>query len=216
MASSNAAWVFGGVRLISSARIMLAKTGPLLKTSWRPSAVSSRISVPVMSEGMRSGVNWMRWKLRSKTSATVFTSSVLARPGAPVIRQWPPASRVMSIWSTTSCWPTMTLPTSLKMRSRAPPSNPATSASVAVSGREAAGSAGKDMTGSYQTAPGVPSYQRRRAGFRRAERVCGIQEKKPRQRTAGALFFVNHSCAPRVTPPASGSRSPTRLLWNQP
>ena len=34
-----------------------------------------------MSEGIRSGVNWMRPKERSSTSARVGMSSVLARPG---------------------------------------------------------------------------------------------------------------------------------------
>ena len=62
-----------------------------------------------MSAGMRSGVNWMRWKLRWKIRAMDLTSSVLASPGAPVIRQWPPANSAMRICSMTSCWPTITL-----------------------------------------------------------------------------------------------------------
>src|SRR5215472_14998566 len=41
-----------------------------------------------------------------------LTSSVLARPGAPVIRQWPPARSAIRIWSITSSWPTMTLASS--------------------------------------------------------------------------------------------------------
>ena len=69
MASSRAAWVLGGVRLISSARIMLAKTGPWTNRKTRLPVVrsSSRTSVPVMSEGIRSGVNWMRLNDRSST-----------------------------------------------------------------------------------------------------------------------------------------------------
>ena len=35
IACSRAAWVFGGVRLISSARTMLAKTGPWTKRKLR-------------------------------------------------------------------------------------------------------------------------------------------------------------------------------------
>ena len=54
--------------------------------------------MPVMSAGIRSGVNWIRWNLRWKTCAIVRTSSVLARPGAPVIRQWPPANRLIRSW----------------------------------------------------------------------------------------------------------------------
>ena len=34
IASSSAAWVFGGVRLISSASIRLVKTGPSRKVNW--------------------------------------------------------------------------------------------------------------------------------------------------------------------------------------
>ena len=65
MASSSAAWVLGGVRLISSARTMLAKIGPCTNRNARRPVVwsSSRTSVPVMSDGIRSGVNWMRLKL---------------------------------------------------------------------------------------------------------------------------------------------------------
>src|SRR6266700_3260762 len=38
-----------------------------------------------------------------------LTRSVLARPGAPVMRQWPPANSAMRSCSMTSFWPTMTL-----------------------------------------------------------------------------------------------------------
>src|SRR2546426_354560 len=80
MASSSADCVLGGVRLISSARIMLAKIGPLTKTRTRfPVArSSSMISVPVMSAGIKSGVNWMRLKFRCSTWATVAIKCVLA------------------------------------------------------------------------------------------------------------------------------------------
>ena len=37
--------------------------------------------VPMMSAGIRSGVNWMRLKSRSSASARVRTRSVLPRPG---------------------------------------------------------------------------------------------------------------------------------------
>ena len=52
---------------------------------------SSMTSVPTMSDGIRSGVNWMRLNLRLIASASVLISSVLARPGTPRSRQWPPA-----------------------------------------------------------------------------------------------------------------------------
>jgi hypothetical protein len=71
IASSSAACVLGGVRLISSARTTFAKTGPFRNRNSRsPVERSSWItSVPVMSDGMRSGVNWMRLKLRSSVTA---------------------------------------------------------------------------------------------------------------------------------------------------
>ena len=73
--------VFGVARLISSARTRLAKIGPgwKRKTRWPPS--SMRMFVPVMSAGIRSGVNWMRLNEQSMTSAMVRTSIVLPRPG---------------------------------------------------------------------------------------------------------------------------------------
>ena len=44
---------------------------------------SSSTSVPVMSLGIRSGVNWMRLKPRCSVCASVEMMSVLARPGTP-------------------------------------------------------------------------------------------------------------------------------------
>ena len=41
------------------------------------------MSVPVMSDGIRSGVNWMRLNSRPSVCAMVRTSSVLAVPGMP-------------------------------------------------------------------------------------------------------------------------------------
>src|SRR6266850_4718200 len=118
IASSSAACVFGGVRLISSARMICAKIGPFTNRSRRVPCSSSRISVPVMSDGMMSGVNWIRLNCRSRMSASVLMSSVLASPGTPVIRQWPPVKSAMSTCSTTSSCPTMTLRSSARMRSR--------------------------------------------------------------------------------------------------
>ncbi len=99
MASRSAAWVLGGVRLISSARMTLAKTGPRTNLSSRwPVVLSSWMtSVPVMSAGMRSGVNWMRLKCRLRVRAIVEMSSVLARPGTPTTTAWPRQKMAMSI-----------------------------------------------------------------------------------------------------------------------
>ena len=66
------------------------------------------MSVPVMSEGIRSGVNWMRLNSRPSVCEMVRTISVFAVPGKPVIRQWPPTNSEIRIWSSTSSCPTMT------------------------------------------------------------------------------------------------------------
>ena len=79
MASSNAACVLGGARLISSPSRRLAKIGPA-RNSKSPLRWL-KIDEPVTSEGIRSGVNWMRWNRRSVTWANDLASSVFASPG---------------------------------------------------------------------------------------------------------------------------------------
>ena len=83
IASSSALCVFGVARLISSASTMFAKIGPLLELERlaRRRASSSMTVVPMMSAGIRSGVNWMRENSRPSASASVRTSIVLPRPG---------------------------------------------------------------------------------------------------------------------------------------
>src|SRR3989337_95712 len=72
---------------------MFGKIGPGANAICRrPVAGSSwMMSVPVMSDGIRSGVNWIRENLRSSTCAMVWMSSVLARPGTPVMGEAGPA-----------------------------------------------------------------------------------------------------------------------------
>jgi hypothetical protein len=96
--------VLGGVRLISSARTMLAKIGPGANTICRrPVVVSSwMMSVPVMSDGIRSGVNWMRENLSSRTRASVWIKSVFASPGTPTMRLFPPTKSDSSTCCTVS------------------------------------------------------------------------------------------------------------------
>src|SRR5262245_10884812 len=64
--------------------------------------------VPTRSAGTRSGVNCRRLTEPPRTSATVLTVSVLARPGTPSSSTWPPASRATSTRSSIASWPTMT------------------------------------------------------------------------------------------------------------
>ena len=115
IASSRLDWVFGVARLISSASTRFAKIGPGWKrnTRWPPS--SMRMFVPVMSAGIRSGVNWIRLNEQSMTSAMVRTSMVLPRPGTPSSSTWLFASSPVSVCRTSSRWPTMTRPTSRSM-----------------------------------------------------------------------------------------------------
>ncbi len=94
IASSSAAWVFGGVRLISSASTTLAKTGPRLSRKLPVS--ESKTFVPTTSAGIMSGLNWMRLKETSSARAALRASSVLAVPGTPSSRMCPPASRPTS------------------------------------------------------------------------------------------------------------------------
>ncbi len=63
-----------------------------------------------MSDGIRSGVNWMRLKETSRIWLMELTMSVLASPGTPRRRQWPRVKTAASTWSMTSVWPTMTRP----------------------------------------------------------------------------------------------------------
>ena len=83
IASSSADCVFGGVRLISSASRMLVKIGPGAKVIWRrPVVVSSwMMSVPVMSDGIRSGVNWMREKRQVDDAGQGVDEQRLGQPG---------------------------------------------------------------------------------------------------------------------------------------
>ncbi len=86
MASSSAACVFGVARLISSARRISVKIGPGRNSnSW---VFMSRIDVPVMSLGMRSGVNWTLANFNPSRLATIRTRVVFPTPGTSSIRTW--------------------------------------------------------------------------------------------------------------------------------
>ena len=137
MACSSADWVLGLARLISSAISSWAKIGPLTKRKLRrPAVVSSSISEPMMSEGMRSGVNWMRLASSPSTLPSVSTSSVLARPGTPISSAWPPDRMVTSVRSITCSCPKMTAEAAFWtrwMRSPAASMRPTMASSVCVS-----------------------------------------------------------------------------------
>ena len=54
----------------------------------------SKTCVPTISDGMRSGVHWMRLNVPDTEVARVCAAVVLARPGTDSIRMWPPATMV--------------------------------------------------------------------------------------------------------------------------
>ena len=110
MASSKAAWVFGGARLISSARRMLANNGPA--RSLNSPDFWSYMYVPMMSKGSKSGVNWTRLNLHPRARAKVLASSVLAKPGKSSNNMLP-LERIPTVTRRKfSFFPMITLPTS--------------------------------------------------------------------------------------------------------
>src|SRR6185437_2427944 len=115
IACSSAACVFGGVRLISSARRSCVKIGPLVRVKLL--LRKSKRLVPSTSPGMRSGVNWMRPKSSARPAAKACVSSVFAVPGTPSMRTWPPTRRLVSMKSTASSCPTTALQISPRSRS---------------------------------------------------------------------------------------------------
>ena len=64
-----------------------------------------------MSEGVMSGVNWMRLKEQSSERARALASVVLPTPGTSSISTWPRHSTAIIISSTALSLPTITLPT---------------------------------------------------------------------------------------------------------
>ena len=75
----------------------------------------SRMYVPVMSDGSRSGVNCTRRKFIDSVCANALTSVVLATPGLPSISTWPRATSAVRMASVTVGGPMKALPTSSRM-----------------------------------------------------------------------------------------------------
>ena len=118
IASSNADCVFGLARFTSSASTSSAKIGPRRNSMRRRVVPGSSIKtfVPVISAGMTSGVNCTRENRRPVASASERISNVLPSPGTPSRSMCPSAKRHVNVRSTTSCCPTMRLPTSVRSR----------------------------------------------------------------------------------------------------
>ena len=105
MASKRADCVFGVARLISSASTRLAKIGPFSNRNALFCSSFTMMLVPVTSLGIRSGVNWILWKLRSHTWLIVRTSMVFPSPGIPSKSTFPPARSASMTWRMTSFCP---------------------------------------------------------------------------------------------------------------
>ena len=97
IACSRADWVRGLARLISSAISNWQNTGPGTKRKLRRPSASSSTSLPMMSAGIRSGVNCTRLVARPSTTPSVSTSRLLPRPGTPTSSTWPPESSVIRV-----------------------------------------------------------------------------------------------------------------------
>ena len=105
--------------MISSASKMFVKSGPCMnRNARRPDSGSSSTFVPVMSDGIRSGVNWIRLKLTSKIFDKELTIRVFANPGTPTSKTWPRVKMDARISSITSLWPITTLESSPTITSR--------------------------------------------------------------------------------------------------
>ena len=132
--------------------------------------------MPVMSEGIMSGVNWMRRNDRLRILATVLTSSVLASPGTPTSRTWPRANRPVRSCSTTSSWPMITLPISrrraLWLSARA--------ATAATSSREGSGCGVAVMGGPLRGAWSWPMGSSRSGGLPRIEPFYAVRPQLAR------------------------------------
>src|SRR5690606_41109469 len=94
MASSNADWVRGVARLISSASNTLLNTGPGMK--WNLCSSLLYTLMPVMSDGIKSGVHCKRFIRSCSDCANARASVVLPSPGASSSNKCPRHSKVTS------------------------------------------------------------------------------------------------------------------------
>ncbi len=116
IASRSADWTFGGARLISSARITFANTGPRrYSNSW---LTGLSTTVPTMSDGSMSGVNCTRLNESESAAENLRTSIVFAIPGTPSRRTWPSLQSAIVSARTTGSDPITDSPTDRQRLSR--------------------------------------------------------------------------------------------------
>lgn len=106
MDSRSADWVLGEARLISSPITIWEKIAPGLNSKSR--CCWSKMLTPVMSEGSRSGVNWIRRTEQSMERARALASMVLPTPGTSSISRCPSASSTVNASRTISGLPSIT------------------------------------------------------------------------------------------------------------
>ena len=170
IASSSAACVFGGARLISSARRRFEKTGPGRNSNSSPRWF--QIDEPVTSVGRRSGVNWTREKRSPVTVANDLAVSVFARPGTSSSRTWPSARRPARTSSS---------------RSRLPTTARSTSSSTAAAWRESSASCIR----------GAPARPRRARSSRAGGRApCGRRAPHARDGSSSHSSVPTHRLRP--------------------
>src|SRR5262245_10298716 len=104
MASSRLDCVFGVVRLISSARMMLVNSGPGLNTN--SLVFGSHTETPSTSDGSMSEVNWIRWNSAPIERASAAASVVLPTPGTSSMSRWPRARSPTTAKRTEPLFPT--------------------------------------------------------------------------------------------------------------
>ena len=109
MASRRADCVLGVALFTSSARTICDITGPCRNSN--SEVCWLKMVTPVTSLGSRSGVNWMRLKVRPSERAIDFASVVFPTPGTSSIKTWPDESRAMTTSSIAPCFPTITVDT---------------------------------------------------------------------------------------------------------
>src|SRR5205807_8377659 len=118
-ASGSADCVRRVARLTSSARTKLGKIGPATNSKVR--SFWLKTLEPVMSDGKRSGVHWMRRNVPPTDVASARASIVLPVPGRSCSSTWPPATIPAAASRTTRSLPTMTrwMFSSIRLRSSA-------------------------------------------------------------------------------------------------
>src|SRR5262250_2707875 len=104
MASSKLDCVFGVVRLISSAGMMLVNSGPGLNTN--SLVFGSHTVTPSTSDGSMSDVNWILWHPAPIERASAAANVVLPTPGTSSMRRCPRARSPTTAKRTEPLFPT--------------------------------------------------------------------------------------------------------------